>query len=335
MHPMRCSFRRLRMRSRWLRSPARRAGAVAVAHAQSDADFLAARAAFDAATAARSTRSRRRSPGTCSRPTSTYWQLKLGLDDAPTPRPCARSSTRYAGHAARRPAARRLAEVARQARRLERASRSTIRRPPARTPSSPATASQYRRQRDGDAALAAAKPLWFTGQTTPDACEPLFAALIARGDLADRRPPRALPARRRGRQRAPRAGDRRRPSGRRRASAAREFAARRSRSAARARARASSPGRRRRATSSRSTRSSARRAPTPASARAAWVQVARPASRGRSRLRQRAHRVSRGAPAESRRPTSGIREAGDVALTPTSRRGACARRCAPRRGPTC
>jgi soluble lytic murein transglycosylase len=48
---------------------------------------------------------------------------------------------------------------------------------------------QYRYQRDGVAALAAARPLWFTGQSTPDACEPLFATLIARGDLslADRR----------------------------------------------------------------------------------------------------------------------------------------------------
>jgi len=48
---------------------------------------------------------------------------------------------------------------------------------------------QYRFQRDGAAALAAARPLWFTGASTPDACEPLFAAMIARGDLslADRR----------------------------------------------------------------------------------------------------------------------------------------------------
>ena len=48
---------------------------------------------------------------------------------------------------------------------------------------------QYRIERDGIGALAAARPLWFTGQSTPDACEPLFAALISRGDLtvADRR----------------------------------------------------------------------------------------------------------------------------------------------------
>jgi soluble lytic murein transglycosylase len=48
---------------------------------------------------------------------------------------------------------------------------------------------QFRRQTEGDAALAAAKPLWFTGRSTPDACEPLFAALVARGELSpdDRR----------------------------------------------------------------------------------------------------------------------------------------------------
>ncbi|HYQ99421.1 MAG TPA: transglycosylase SLT domain-containing protein [Casimicrobiaceae bacterium] len=48
---------------------------------------------------------------------------------------------------------------------------------------------QFRRQRDGESALAAAKALWFTGQTTPEACEPLFSALIGSGELttADRR----------------------------------------------------------------------------------------------------------------------------------------------------
>ncbi len=48
---------------------------------------------------------------------------------------------------------------------------------------------QYRRQRDPERALLEAKPLWFTGQATPDACEPLFAALIKSNALtpADRR----------------------------------------------------------------------------------------------------------------------------------------------------
>ena len=43
---------------------------------------------------------------------------------------------------------------------------------------------QYRYQRDGMEALAAAKALWFTGQSTPDACNVLFAALIAKGDIS-------------------------------------------------------------------------------------------------------------------------------------------------------
>jgi peptidoglycan lytic transglycosylase len=48
---------------------------------------------------------------------------------------------------------------------------------------------QYRRLQEGSAALAPAKQLWFAAQTSPESCEPLFAALIASGDLsyADRR----------------------------------------------------------------------------------------------------------------------------------------------------
>lgn len=38
----------------------------------------------------------------------------------------------------------------------------------------------YRRQRDGDGALRDAQPLWYTGQSTPSLCEPLFNALIAK-----------------------------------------------------------------------------------------------------------------------------------------------------------
>ena len=49
-------------------------------------------------------------------------------------------------------------------------------------------------------------------RSTPDACEPLFAALIARGRSVRRRSPRALPARERERQRAARAGDRGEPA---------------------------------------------------------------------------------------------------------------------------
>lgn len=48
---------------------------------------------------------------------------------------------------------------------------------------------QHRRLQEGAAALAPAKLLWFSAQTSPEPCEPLFAALIASGELsaADRR----------------------------------------------------------------------------------------------------------------------------------------------------
>jgi soluble lytic murein transglycosylase len=48
---------------------------------------------------------------------------------------------------------------------------------------------QFRRQKEPDAALAAAKPLWFTGSGTPEACQPLFEALLGRGEITvdDRR----------------------------------------------------------------------------------------------------------------------------------------------------
>lgn len=45
-------------------------------------------------------------------------------------------------------------------------------------------AHQASRARSGDSAPPAAKPLWFTGQATPEACEPLFAALIASGAIS-------------------------------------------------------------------------------------------------------------------------------------------------------
>ena len=86
------------------------------------------------------------------------------LDDA---RPTTRSRAyldALAEHAARRPPARRLAEVARQARPLGDASRADYPPPPGDDVELACYGIQYRRQRDGDAALAAAKPLWFTGQ---------------------------------------------------------------------------------------------------------------------------------------------------------------------------
>lgn len=43
---------------------------------------------------------------------------------------------------------------------------------------------QFRRNTGGDAILAEARTLWFTGNETPESCTPLFDALIARGQLS-------------------------------------------------------------------------------------------------------------------------------------------------------
>ena len=175
-------------------------------HAQTDADFLAAKAAFE--------RGERRS----------------SIARARAFRACPRALRRVlaveARHRHRRPVAVRafldacpntpLAERLRidwlkslaQARRLDALRARLRRRRPARTSSSRATASST-------GGSVTATPRWAprsrcgsTGQATPDACEPLFAALIASGELTRRRPPRAFPAGCRGRQPARRAGDR-------------------------------------------------------------------------------------------------------------------------------
>ena len=157
------------------------------AAAPSDADFIAAKIAFERGDWRRLDAL---APAVAGHPLERYvqyWQLKSRLDDSSSDAVRA-FLDRHAGRSAHRSAARRLAEGARQARRLEplcaRLSAAVRRRRRARLLRDPVSD-----RRDGEDALAAAKPLWFTGQSTPDACEPLFAALIARGDLsiADRR----------------------------------------------------------------------------------------------------------------------------------------------------
>ncbi len=75
----------------------------------------------------------------------------------------------------------------------------------ARTPSSPACG-QYRRQREGDTAMVAVKPLWFTGRSQPESCAPLFARCSRRASSRRRTDARGCALPRRGRQRPPRAG---------------------------------------------------------------------------------------------------------------------------------
>lgn len=160
---------------------------VAAASGQDDPDFVAARTAFERADTVRLEAIAPRLSGHILRPYVEYWRLRLRLDTA--------GDEEVRGYLARwskTPLADRF--------RLEwlkvlakRGQWTTF------AAESPSAASedlelvcyglQYRRLREGDGALNDAKPLWFSGQTSPDACEPLFAALIASGELTseDRR----------------------------------------------------------------------------------------------------------------------------------------------------
>ena len=155
--------------------------------AQSDADFIAARAAFEKGDRAKLTAIAPKLSGHVLAPYVEYWQLKLGLEEA-SPRAVASYLDRYPNT----PLADRLRTdwlkllgrkglwsrfaldyVLSATEDLELACYSVL----------------YKWQRDGDSALAAAVPLWFSGAATPDACDPAFTALIKRGDItvADRR----------------------------------------------------------------------------------------------------------------------------------------------------
>lgn len=155
--------------------------------AQSDADFLAAKAAFERADRGKLHALALKLERHVLTPYVAYWQLKLSLDEA-TPEGFRAYGDRYPST----PLAERLRGdwLKVLAKRgdwngfaLEYAAG------PGEDIELACHGIQYRRQRDGDGELAAARALWFTGQTTPEACEPLFAALMNRGDLsvADRR----------------------------------------------------------------------------------------------------------------------------------------------------
>lgn len=159
-----------------------------VVAAQSDADFLAARAAFDKGDRAKLAALAGKLNGHVLAPYVGYWQLKLGMDDA-SPEAIRTYLDRYPNT----PLADRL-----RADWLKYLGRRSIWPRFAADYAPPPNADDvelacftalFKWQRDGDAALAEAVPLWFTGSATPDACEPAFAALLAKGTLtaADRR----------------------------------------------------------------------------------------------------------------------------------------------------
>jgi peptidoglycan lytic transglycosylase len=157
------------------------------ARAQSDADFLAAKDAFEQGDKAKLDALAPGLKGHILAPYVMYWQLKSRIDDADYD--AVRGFlTEYASS----PLAERLrVEWLKSLGKRGDWTRFALDYPPAAGEDTELTCYGilFRWQRDGDAALPAAKPLWLTGSATPDACEPLFATLFDRGLLsnADRR----------------------------------------------------------------------------------------------------------------------------------------------------
>jgi len=159
----------------------------AAALAQSDADFLAAKAAFERADRGRLHALAPKLSDHVLAPYVAYWQLKLSLDEATHDSVRAYVSIYPGAPFAERLRGDWLKMLAKRgdwngfAREYSPA--------PGEDTELACYGIQYRRQRDGASELGAARALWFTGQATPEACEPLFAELQSRGDLtvADRR----------------------------------------------------------------------------------------------------------------------------------------------------
>ncbi len=151
------------------------------AGAQGDADFLAAKAAFDKGDRARLAVLSPKLGSHLLAPYVEYWQLKLGLEDA-SPVAIRAYIDRYPNT----PLADRLRidwlkSLARKS--LWDRFAADYAAVPVDDADFACATLLFRWQRDGDDALAAAKPLWLSDKATPDGCEPLFAALIARGDI--------------------------------------------------------------------------------------------------------------------------------------------------------
>jgi peptidoglycan lytic transglycosylase len=163
------------------------AAAVPPAQAQSDADFIAARAAYERGDRVRLDALAPKLQTHLLAPYVEYWQLRSRLDAA-----SADDVRAYLARWPQTPLADRLQLewLKVLGKRGDWQAFAAEYPPRSREDAEIACyAIQFRRQYEGPAALAAAKPLWFTGQTTPDACDPLFAELIGRGDMTvdDRR----------------------------------------------------------------------------------------------------------------------------------------------------
>src|SRR5437773_8550437 len=153
------------------------------ASAQSDADFLAAKDAFERGDRAKLDMLATGLKSHLLATYVTYWQIKLGIDDVEYD-----TVRGFLMQYPSTPLADRLTvDWLKTAAKRGDWTRFALDYPPAAGEDIELTCYgvQFRQQRDGDAALAAAKPLWFSGQSTPDACEPLFAALFANGELTN------------------------------------------------------------------------------------------------------------------------------------------------------
>jgi soluble lytic murein transglycosylase len=155
--------------------------------AQSDADLLAARTAYEKGDRAKLAAVAPRLSNHVLAPYVAYWQLRLGLEDA-SPEAIRTYLDKYpATPLADRLRTEWLKFLGRRA--LWSRFGADYAAPPSDDVELACYNVLFKWQRDGDGALADALPLWFTGASTPDACEPAFAALVAKGTIttADRR----------------------------------------------------------------------------------------------------------------------------------------------------
>jgi soluble lytic murein transglycosylase len=151
--------------------------------AQTDADFLAAKEAFERGERKKLDALAPALSGHVLAPYVTYWQLKIRIDTADYD-----AVRAFLAQNANTPLAERLTvDWLKSLAKRGDWTRFALDYPPGSGEDVELACYgiQYRRQRDGDAALGAAKAMWATGQPTPDACEPLFQALFARGELTD------------------------------------------------------------------------------------------------------------------------------------------------------
>jgi len=155
--------------------------------AQSDADLLAARAAYDKGDRAKLAAIAPRLSNHVLAPYVAFWQLRLGLEDAPP-----EAIRSYLDKYPNTPLADRL-----RTEWLKFLGRRALWSRFGADYAAPASDDVelaclnvlFKWNRDGESALGDALPLWFTGSSTPDACEPAFTALVANGSItaADRR----------------------------------------------------------------------------------------------------------------------------------------------------